>query len=80
VQRIIGFALILGVIGLVVGYLIFGRVAGEFIQISTLLQTPDNFLSSAVQNLAGINEARQNILISGAVGAGVGVVAGVIRR
>lgn len=79
-QRIIGFALILGVIGLVVGYLIFGRVAGEFIQISTLLQTPDNFLSSAVQNLAGINEARQNILISGAVGAGVGVVAGVIRR
>lgn len=79
-QRLIVFALVLGIVGLVVGYLIFGRIGGEFVQISTLFQTPDNLLSSVVQDFAGITEIRQNILISGAVGAGLGIVAGLVRR
>ena len=79
-QRIIGSALVLAIVGLVIGYLIFGRVGGEFIELRTLLQTPDNIAASVIQSVSGIKEARQNILIAGAVGAGVGVILGAVRR
>jgi hypothetical protein len=79
VQRIIVSAVVLAVVGLLVGYLIFGRVGGEFIALNTLFQTPDNIAASVIQSVSGVKEARQSILISGAVGAGVGVILGAVR-
>ncbi len=81
-RRIIGSALVVAVIGLVVGYLIFGRnVAGEFIPLDQLLTLPGDgavgFLQQAGQELTGIRDARQNILISGALGLAVGAAVGV---
>jgi hypothetical protein len=81
VGRIIGSALVLAAVGLGVGYLIFGRnVAGEFIPLDQLLTLPGDgavgFLQQAGQELTGIQDARQNILISGAVGLAVGAVIG----
>lgn len=80
--RIIVTAVIVAVIGLVVGYLIFGQnVAGDYIAIDRLIQIPDeDSIGGALQEIGqavtGIREARQNILISGAVGLAVGAIIG----
>jgi len=76
----IGAALIFGVLGLIVGYLIFGRVGGEFVAITDLIRLPDNIFQEFGQAFRGIREIRRNILISGAVGLGVGVLYSALRR
>lgn len=78
--KIIGSALIVGVIGLGIGYLIFGRIGGEFIPVEALLNPPENILAELGQKITGVAEARQNILISGGVGAAVGAILGAVRR
>lgn len=74
-KRVLVSAVIFGIVGLVVGYLIFGRVAGEFIPIQTIFRLPENMIGSMAQNVTGVSDARQSIFISGAVGLGLGVVA-----
>jgi len=76
--RIILWGVIIGVAGLVVGYLIFGRVAGEYVSIGELLQGPRNVLEDLAESITGIQYARRNVLISGAVGAAVGLVVGAL--
>jgi len=78
--RIILWAVIIGTVGLVVGYLIFGRLAGDYLPVGRLLQRPHNLLEDLAQSVTGIQNARRSILISGAVGAGVGVVVGALGR
>ncbi len=81
--RIIVSAVLVGILGLGVGYLIFGRIAGEFIPIDQLFRLPGEGIEGALrelgQTITGIKEARQNILISGAVGLAVGAIVGVLR-
>ena len=78
--RIITAAVVVGIVGLGVGYLIFGRIGGEFVAIDQLFRLPGDGIGGALreigQTVTGIKEARQNILISGAVGLAVGAVIG----
>ena len=76
--RIILWAVIIGVVGLGVGYLIFGRVGGEYLSIGQLLRAPQNLLEDLAESITGIQHARRNVLISGAVGAAVGLVVGAL--
>ena len=76
--RIILWAVIIGLVGLGVGYLIFGRVAGQYVSIGELLQAPRNILEDLAESITGMQHARRNILISGAVGAAVGLVVGAL--
>lgn len=92
--RTIVLAVLLGVIGLVVGYLIFARVpvTNELYPLKTLFQTPErgadgtpaerlgNELEDLARGVAGITAARQNTLISGGVGVLLGVIIGVAGR
>ena len=74
-KRVLVSAVVFGIVGLVVGYLIFGRVAGEYIPIQTIFRLPENMIGSMAQNITGVSDARQSIFIAGAVGLGLGVVA-----
>ncbi len=76
--RMIFCGLLLGSGGLVIGYLIFGHVAGEFIEISSLLDPPRDFLEEIEETILGIRRIRQNILVSGAIGLGLGLILGAI--
>ncbi|NBF39912.1 MAG: hypothetical protein GVY14_05800 [Spirochaetes bacterium] len=76
----VGAALIFGVFGLIVGYLIFGRAGGDFVAVTDLVRLPDNIFQEFGQAFRGIREIRRNILISGAVGLGVGVMYSALRR
>ncbi|GEM_PF-719476 len=78
VFRMIFCALLLGCGGLVIGYLIFGHVGGDFIEISKLLDPPQDFLQEIEETILGIRQIRQNILVSGAIGLGLGLLLGAI--
>lgn len=75
-MRRIGFLVIVcGVVGLVVGYLIFAQIGNSYVAISTLITGSENIFQRAARQIAGIDEMRRNILLMGAGGAAIGVVA-----
>ena len=76
----LGAAVIFAILGLVVGYLIFGRVGGSFVPIGDLVRLPNNIFQEFGQAFRGIQEIRRNILISGGVGLAVGVLYSALRR
>ena len=62
-----------GVLGLIVGYLIYGKIAGDYVSLSTIFSPSGNILESAAQSISGIDAIRTKILISGGVGALIGL-------
>ncbi|MDF1571076.1 MAG: hypothetical protein P1P82_05605 [Bacteroidales bacterium] len=79
-KRIIIYTVVLAVIGLILGYLIFGRISGEYIEIRAIFTSSDNVLESIGRSITGLKEIKQNILISGGVGAIVGLVIALVRK
>jgi hypothetical protein len=78
-RRVILAILLLGVVGLGVGYLIFARRAdGGYLSLKSLLTPSQNVIDDLVKNVRGIPQIRQRILICGAVGAGIGLLAGAV--
>ena len=77
-KRIILLLIIVGIIGLAVGYLIFARTASGYVSIGVLISPSKNVLDELVKSVTGIKQIRQNILICGAVGAGVGLLLGLV--
>jgi hypothetical protein len=74
-RRIILAIIVLGAVGLVVGYLIFARKPdGGYLSLKSLLSPAKNVLDDLVKNVRGIPQVRQSILICGAVGGGIGLV------
>ena len=78
IGRIVIFVVVVGAVGLVVGYLIFGRVGGDYLSVKQILQSANNPLTDLAQSMLGIREARRNIWISGAIGAGLGLLTGAL--
>jgi hypothetical protein len=60
--------------GLIVGYSIFGKWAGEYVSLKTLLSFGGNAFQNAFRSVSGIEEMRNKILLCGAAGAVVGVL------
>lgn len=79
-KRIIIYTLIFAVIGFVLGYLIFGRVSGEYIEIRAIFTSSENILESIGRSITGLKEIKQNILISGGVGAVAGLIISLVKK
>ena len=79
-KRIIIYTLVLAVIGLILGYLIFFLFSGEYIEIRAIFTSSENVLESIGRSITGLKEIKQNILISGGVGAIVGLVIALVRK
>jgi len=77
-KRIILLLIVVGIIGLAVGYLIFARTDSGYVSIQVLVSPSKNVLDDLVKSVTGIKRIRQNILICGAVGAGVGLLVGLV--
>jgi len=78
VKRIILLLIIVGIIGLAVGYLIFARTSSGYVSIQALISPSKNVLDDLVKSVTGIKKMRQNILICGVAGAGLGLVLGAL--
>ena len=74
------FLVVFSILGLVVGYLFFGKIASEYVSISTIFSSSGGSLESIGRKITGIAAMRQNILISGGVGAIVGIMYSFLRK
>lgn len=61
-------------LGLIIGYTIFGKWAGEYVSIHTLFSFGGNAFHRAFQSVSGIEDMRNKILLCGAAGAVAGVL------
>ena len=62
------------VLGLIVGYAIFGKWGGDYVSLKTLFSFGGNGFQSAFRSISGIEDMRNKMLLCGAVGAVVGVL------
>ncbi|HUX20131.1 MAG TPA: hypothetical protein VMW69_02760 [Spirochaetia bacterium] len=77
-------AIVLGIVGLVIGYFLFASVGNGHIPLSTLFGVA-NGLGDRLRNaltgiVANLPEIRRNILLSGLVGVVAGLVIGIGMR
>lgn len=79
-RNVILLAIVFGVVGIVLGYLIFARapITGELIAVQNLVQPPEGFVGELVSEIRQLREIRRNILYTGAGGLVVGVVLGIV--
>ncbi len=62
------------VLGLIIGYAAFGKWAGDYVSLKTLVSFGGNGFQSAFRSISGIEDMRNKILLCGAAGAVVGVL------
>jgi hypothetical protein len=60
---------VFGIAGLVLGYAIFGKIGGEYVDLNVIFSADNNFLQKAVRSVAGVDAVRSKILWCGAIGA-----------
>jgi len=70
---------VLGIIGLAVGYALFGKWGGEYVSLETLFSFGGNRLQGAFRSISGIENMRNKVLLCGAAGVVVGLLL-VFRR
>lgn len=75
-KRVLLFAILGGIIGIVAGYYLFGEIGGVRVTVEQLLTFGSGAglggaLRRAAQDLVGIDTVRRNILLTGAVTAAV---------
>ncbi len=75
------FAVVLGIVGLIVGYFLFAKFGNGYIALERIVGLNDSGLLNKIGNSAiGLSKIRLNILLSGGVGAGIGFVLGLLKR
>ncbi|HLY96079.1 MAG TPA: hypothetical protein VKO66_02620 [Sideroxyarcus sp.] len=63
------------VLGLIAGYAYFGKWGGEYVNLRTVFSFGGNAFHDAFRSISGIEAMRNKILLCGAAGAVVGVLA-----
>lgn len=61
-------------LGLIIGYAIFGKWAGDYVSLKTLFSFGGNALQKAFSSISGLEEIRNKILLCGLGGAVAGVL------
>jgi len=76
-RRVILGIILLGAVGLGIGYLIFGRnPQGRYMSVKSLLAPSQNVFDELAKEVKNIPQKQRSILIAGAVGGGVGLLVG----
>ncbi len=83
-RNVLASALVLGVIGLVVGYFLFAHVGDGYLPLDRLLGISNSFgdrvANALTKMVVDIGVVRRNILISGLVGVVLGFVVSLSGR
>jgi hypothetical protein len=77
----ISLALVLGIAGLILGYVLFAKFGDSYIPVQDLLfGGGDSILKKLGNAVRGVEEVRRKILFTGAGGAVIGLVIGFVRK
>ncbi|HRW63658.1 MAG TPA: hypothetical protein P5132_09230 [Bacteroidales bacterium] len=79
-KKYIFYILVFGLIGLIFGYLFFGKIAGEYVSLKAIFSSSQNALESLGRSISGLAKMKQNILISGGLGAVIGFVIAFLKK
>ena len=79
-KKFLTYVILFAVIGLIVGYLLFGKIAGEYVNIRTIFGISQNAFKSFGRNVSGLMSMKQTILVSVGIGAIVVFVIKFIRK
>ncbi|MCK5168705.1 MAG: hypothetical protein KAQ75_02410 [Bacteroidales bacterium] len=79
-KKLVIYILLFGIIGLIIGYLLFGKIGGDYINVKVIFNSSKNAIESFSRNISGLAKIKQNILISGGIGAVLGLVITFIRK
>lgn len=74
-KKTIILILILGILGLAIGYFFFGKIGDDYVSIKTIFGSSSK-VGSFLKDLTGVAKMKQNILISGGIGALLGLIIG----
>ena len=66
--------------GLIIGYLLFGKIGDTYISLSTLLKPASNEIIALGQKVAGVTKIKNNIAICGGIGAIIGIAIRIIKK
>ncbi|MCB1041558.1 MAG: hypothetical protein KDC35_01370 [Acidobacteria bacterium] len=73
-MKTLGIVLACAALGFLIGYGIFGELAGRYVSISTILTGPDGIIEKGIHGIAGIDTMRTRILMCTVGGALLGLV------
>ena len=79
-NKTIIYIILFGVLGLIFGYLLFGKIAGEYLSLKTIFSFSQSKIESFGRNISGLTRIKQNILISGGIGAVIGILVSILRK
>jgi len=78
-MKILIWIVLLAVVGFGVGYAIYGRVGNDYLSINAIFLEPKSLLDTVAVAALGTKKIRQAILASAAIGAGIGLVIGIVH-
>ncbi len=80
-KRFITPAVLFGIGGLVLGYFLFAKFGNSYIPVQDLFfSSGDSILKKLGNAVRGVEEVRRKVLLTGAGGAVLGLVLGVLRK
>ena len=60
-KKVLLFILIFGIIGLIAGYLFFGKIAGDYVSLKTIFSSSGGALGNLGRQVGGIAKIKQNL-------------------
>ena len=79
-KKLVLYVLFFGVLGLITGYLIFGKFGGDYVHLKTIFSSSKSAIESFGRNISGIAKMKQNILVSGGIGGILGIIIATVRK
>ncbi len=79
-MKLLSYAVIFGVIGLVVGYFLFARFAGHYLSVMDLFFNDKGIAGQLGDAIAGGEKIRRNIFISGGIGGAIGLLLSSVNK
>ena len=79
-KKTLTYVILFAIIGLIIGYLLFGQIGNEYVSLKSIFRFSKNGIESFGRGISGLTRIKQNILISGGVGAVIGFIISMIRK